>query len=258
MRDLITFYTLSRLESCVEEPYLHSKKIPEWFKNTNKEGNSKCPWLKFKNIIFDRPEKRNSVRTCPGIIDNLSTGYIIPSWNNFLVRGDKEHGLIFDWEKTDDKTSYVFHDVKSQCSGMNEKESPMYRGFHKFDSPWYVKTSPGYSLYITHPYWSREKRFTTVSGIVHPDKVPLPIKWFFEWNIEYKSIDEYDSNHFVKKGDPLLLVIPFKRTKVKSEVKYIDDSFFDRMASRSLHYSQDWMNKSAYSKFRKSIGNLFN
>lgn len=253
----IYFYAQDDLQDCIPEPYLYAKNVPDWFTKTEKGGNSKCPWITFKDYVFGDANKKTTIRTCPGLIDHFSQGYIIPSWNNFLFRGDYENGLIVNWETLDDRTEYSFHSCEDQVNGMKGNEMPKYGGYHKLDSPWYVKTDPGYSILICHPYWYREDRFTTVSGIMHCDTIPMPVKWFFEWHKDMGGVENYGEFNYIKKGHPLVFMMPFKRSKIEKKVNYVSREEMNKHAARNIHYAKDWFQQSQYFYHRKNIGRLF-
>jgi hypothetical protein len=255
---IIQFYTLDRFEGLVPEPYPSYKKIPSWFSNTEIiSRKSKCPF-RFLHGETQNIDKKTNISGCPGVIDFLSTGYVVPAWNNFAFRNDNGR-LYVNWEHNFHE-KYNLHENKEQISGFNDTEKAKYDGFSKIDSPWYVKTSPGISIMYTHPLWHREKRFTTVTGIMHTDQFPMPIKWFFEWNTEIEddmSSDILPQEQIVTIGTPLFLIIPFVREKFTSEVKYLEERELSILGHKTSIFSHDWMNNSLYNQFRKGIMKRF-
>ncbi len=255
---IIEFYTMDRYENLIPEPYPSYKKIPSWFSNTEIiKKKSKCPFrfLNGNNLTID---KKTNISGCPGVVDFLSTGYIIPSWNNFAFRNDGGR-LYVNWEHhLDDK--YNLHESEEQVSGFSDNEKPKYDGFSKLDTPWFVKTSPGVSIMYTHPLWHREKRFTTVTGIMHTDKTPMPLKWFFEWNTDIND-NMYSSDipreQIVTIGTPLVLIIPFIRDTFVSKVNYLQEREMNIIKHKTSIYTHDWMNNSLYNKFRKGLSKRF-
>ena len=256
---IIEFYTLEQHKDLIPEPYPASKKFPSWFSNTDVVSKkSKCPF-RFLHENTKNIQLKTNITGCPGVIDFLSTGYIIPAWNNFIFRNDNGR-LYVNWEHRCLDEKYTLHASENQISGFAEDEQPKYDGFSKLDSPWFVKTSPGISCLITHPLWSREKRFTSVSGIMHTDQCPMPLKWFFEWNTEIENDMESSVipvEQLVTKGTPVVLIIPFVREKFESKVNYLEEKDMQTLKHRTGVLTHDWMGNSAYNKFRKGIMRRF-
>ena len=259
MSNLIEFICPERYKNIIPEPIPCYKEFPEWFSSTKNisTAKSKCPFsfLHDKKLIKD-----TNIKKCPGITDFLKTGYIIKNWTNILVRSEPPSGnLYFDWEHNyHGSVDYGLHSSE-EYDGMIDNDLPIYNGFHKISSPWYVKTSPGVSCFYTHPFWTREKRFTTVSGIIHTDISPISIKWFFEWNVLLKNtmnLEEIDSEvQFIKKDTPLIMIFPFVRDNFKMNVNYIDEEKFrSDVIDLSFLKTHDWFGNSFYNIFRKKSG----
>jgi hypothetical protein len=265
----ITFYTVDAYKNTIEEPKPCYKNIPEWYartsKNNRKSGN--CP---FKSMVAN-PAPKTNIKTCPAIFDYLTTGYIIPSWDNFIFR-NIENSLAVNWERDcmhEDSAYKIFgtHPTEHQIDGMiKTEEKLLYGGFHKILSPWFVKTPPGISLYLTNPSQYRDKRFTSVDAVIHPDENPISLQWFFEWNqpIVETTLDNPDfslidvKNQVIKLGTPLMLIIPFRREHIKYNVEYLTkERYNSTVIQPSKRYTQDWFGDNMYNKFRKNIGRLF-
>lgn len=260
MNELIEFITHDEYNGIICEPFPAYKKFPDWFSDTEvvSKKKSKCPFVFTYPGNFLKVDRKTNVTTCPGIIDYLSTGYIIPSWNNFLVR-TFDTKLHIEWEH-DFRETYSLHQTINHVPGFSKENEPKYEGFSKILTPWYIKTSPGVSCLITNPTMYRDNRFTTVSGIVHTDKRPIPLSWFFEWNLELNS-DEFQTEmpreQFISIGEPLIHIIPFRRKQFTSKIKYLDNYSTNIMKYKSSVFLHDWDNNSLYVKFRKSIKKLF-
>jgi len=255
----IEFICTEKYKNLIPEPYPSYKKIPDWYLKTKNLEHSKCPFKKFVNDI--KPVKKlTNIKTCPAVSDAINTGYIIPSWTNFMFR-KIDNQIYFNWENTFE-ADYEYHHRNDEFEGMNDFESPQFNSFNKISSPWAIKTSPGISCIVTHPFWSREKRFTTVSGVVHTDVTPILLKWFFELNMNLENNLEIDEvtkeRNCIVRGEPLILIIPFVRENFESNVSYISDQeYLSNIRERALYATHDWFGKSIYGNFRTSIGKLF-
>lgn len=246
-------------------PYPAYKSFPNWFVASNPKI-SKCPFtslMKLQQLQGNfRPSsnanqfrlvKNSTVKNCPGIVDYLKTGYILPAWCDMSFRRINGQ-MVFDSALEIPGSNYGLHQ-KSQFIGMESDELPEMETFHKIPSPWYIKTSPGISILITDPYWNRNKNFTSVSAVVHPDITPIHLKWFFEFNKQIKdSAEIYDESlQIVKKNTPLALIIPFKRQEFSHSFNYLNTKDMENF-ERSSHYSSvSWFTESVYDKFRRSF-----
>lgn len=255
----IEFVCSEKYKNLIPEPYPSYKKIPEWYLNTRNLEHSKCP---FKKIVSDIKEvkKFTNIKTCPAVSDAINTGYIVPSWTNFMFR-KIDNQIYFNWENNFE-ADYEYHHRNDEFEGMSDEQSPQFNSFNKISSPWAIKTSPGVSCIVTHPFWTREKRFTTVSGVVHTDVTPITLKWFFELNVLLENNIEMDNiskdTHCIVRGEPLMLVIPFVRENYFSRITYLSDNeFISTIKERALYATHDWFGKSIYNNFRSSLGKLF-
>ena len=72
------------------------------------------------------------------------------------------------------------------------------------------------------------------------------------------STDIDVDNQLVKYGDPLFLVIPFRRQSFEMECNYVSEEEWSRMNGVELTMLDDKVaSKCPYVKFRQTIGNLF-
>jgi hypothetical protein len=250
-------------------PYPAYKEFPKWFIESNR-GSTGCPFMsliKYNKISGDfkppHPDqahkivKNSTVKNCPGIVDYLKTGYVLPAWTDFTIRHIKGKMLIDSACITDDM-HYGLH-RNDQFLGMDESQLPEMGMFHKMSSPWWIKTSPGVSIWITDPYWERNKSFTSVSAVVHPDQSPIKLKWFFELNQQIKNDTEiYDESiQVVKKGTPLLLMIPFRRESFTHDFEYLEESKLLTLKKQDEFNKTAWFSESTYDKFRKTFNIWF-
>jgi hypothetical protein len=122
-----------------------------------------------------------------------------------------------------------------------------------------ITTSPGVSVLITHPYWSRNKTFTSVSAVVHPDKTPIQLKWFFEFHKDLPDTpDIVDMDQqIIKKRTPLILLIPFKRSKINHQIKYHNSEDMEKLYRKASSDTVSWISRTFYDRMRKQIGNLY-
>lgn len=260
----INFFVNERFRDIVPEPQPATKVFPQWFGEMSAIKQSKCPfsWVQGKNNPYQViPTKylsdKSNISKCPGIIDFLRQGYIIPAWDDFLFR-ENNGQLVINHTDFSYKTSVGLH-FSHQFPDL--PNPPMYGTFNNVECPWTIKTDPGISCLIMDPVWHRDKSFTSASGIFHTDQSPLRLKWFFEWNYKIKTGMEIENidykNQVVKRGDPLMLVIPFYRKEYQYKVNYVSETELDRLQHLQHISSHSLMEESPYSKFRRTLGRLF-
>lgn len=251
-RNKITFYTIENFK-LHPSPYPAYKKFPEWY-GDNFVGNSssRCP---FKNLFSDKIEIDRRISGCPGITDYLKTGYIIPAWTDFVFR-NVDDKLIINWGNSNG----IFYSSvdEDQFPNMPEEKKPMYGSFHKINTPWIIKTSPGTSCLVLHPEWDRNNFWKSSSGVLHTDVKPVNMNWFFEWNKEISKNKFDEKTQVIRHGTPLMLIVPFKRTQYQSEVIYKNFETIKCMEDQQKEFlSNKLYAPSLYNNFRKTIKNLF-
>jgi hypothetical protein len=244
----ISFYTSEENKGLIPEPVPAYKEIPKWFSDLPMPSAKKCP---FRFLSEDKKEigkEINNTKTCPGIFDFLSSGYIIKSWSTFLFREESEGQIYINWVDSVVKNELTHH--SSSLVGEYFNEDDPYKFFLKLKSPWYMKTDPGVSTLILHPLWNNENRFSTAAGIYHTDISPLEINWMFKWNKKINTgmeLDGMSEDQIVEINTPLMCLVPFYRKKFESEINYIENWKIDRL-QKSM-----WFTNHSASRIRKSF-----
>ena len=112
---------------------------PEWFKNQS---------------------AGHTVKTCPGILDVLSYGYIIPLWSDFAVKRGPGPDDI-EWRIPDNINQAYGPNPQHAATthpGQQIEHYPFpadtFHGSFKLINPWMIKTAPGYSCYICEPQYN--------------------------------------------------------------------------------------------------------
>ena len=200
-----------------------SKKIvPEWYKNTDKFILPET----IDNIAGQNGNSFRTIKACMPVLDYLTSGYIIKtiSHTRFINDNTEEYSSVK--YATSELHSIETHPHK-QCPIKIEGERKTYI---KFNSPWIIKTPPGYSCYFYQPFFHMETRFTLMPAIVDTDKYDKTIN-FPGWINGKKEVE-------VEPGVPLIAVLPFKREEWKSELILDPDlakkpSLFDRFLNEA-------------------------
>jgi hypothetical protein len=148
-----------------------------------------------------------TVKMCVPFLDALSSGYIIPLDQDYLI----------DAVETD-FTVIPASNIREDISYHSQKQLPpsLHKGAEKvgkFICRWIIKTPPGYSCLFLKPLNRAEERFEIISGVVDTDDYNEPINFPFHWK-------KWNKQTLLEKGCPMVQVIPFKREDWKSFVGF--------------------------------------
>ena len=200
-------------------PPLPAKKaFPEWYKKLPKEYDDQLP------EYMDR--YKMSIKDCVPVRDMISAGYIIraPFETQFIAVQDDE---IQGFKYMSAQPGGVAVHKHSQC--------PMHinntrNDYFKLKTDWEIKTPPGYSCLLIHPFYNFESRFEFLPGIIDTDR--------FQGSMNVIGMLKTKERVDFNPGDPLIQVIPFKRDEwqstisVKQPSKTIFQLFLDYKLSK--------------------------
>jgi hypothetical protein len=216
--ETIQFMCDERKIDVIPHPYPSRKYIPEWYKklaNYSTDGND-----------MEMP----TLKRCPPFLDAMSVGWIIP------FAADTTFSVIDDGEgikwKTDFFETMIEHHNPKQIS--THPKTPLIP--LKIINHWMVKTPPGWSCIFTPALNRPDDFFDLMSGIVETDK-------FWEY-VNFPGFLRAKSGTFtVKKGHPLMQVIPFKRSfKKEANIRTLNKKDIEAIRKHrdkhSAHFSQ--------------------
>jgi hypothetical protein len=197
----IEFTTFNEQTLRDTKPVLAKSVTPDWWKN-----------MKFNE--YTRGIMGTTIRACPAMDDWLKSGWYLCANRDMIVK----NGHIDDNDDSQYVGSQEFGDGWETPSPhhpswqmgyafqyLPDDEAPVRSAF-KFRNAWNITTPPGYSTMYLDPFLFQNKYFATWQGIIDTDK--------FNANYDNAQIIFYPrvSHSFViKKGTPLVQVIPFKR-----------------------------------------------
>lgn len=223
------------VEAIVQEPMPSKNFLPEWYKKMKiKMGESKY-------IIATDGTDNKTVKSCIPVFDSMTSGYILTLPCDIFATIDTEK------EKYDYRlfwhTNWVMvtEHSKFQYPGMHIPEQYEEVAF-KWENKWIIKTPPGYSCLFLHPINHFELPFYTLTGIVDTDEYNLPVNFPFLLNKKFDGI--------IKKGTPIVQIIPFKRDNWKS-IKGVYDkkNEFNKNDLKSVmhrSYATRWWKRKKY------------
>ena len=238
MNQKITFIATDKYayELC-DRPFPASQSLPDWHREMtpyqvsrdNPDG---------KKFILENGQSNATFKKCVPMLDALTSGYIIPLWSDVQVR-QSSTGPQINWRTN----SSVFN--QHQKDSQYIENPPGYTNLvFKFMNKWIPKTPNGYSVLVIPPIGYKNLPFRAIEAVVDSDKATLELL-FPMWIKEgFEGI--------IKKGTPLVQVIPFKRTDWKADFDYHEDGkhmlLLDKNFNTTLinHYIKNFWSKKSY------------
>lgn len=178
-------------------PIPSSKNLPTWYKKTNSFFNSK----KFE--IVDGVQN-TTIKKCMPVFDSMTAGYIIKTWVDVYVKKTEDGFPHYSWPGYD---ALSFHAISQAPNHPSNNSFP----FPKWNSPWSIKTSRGYSCLFIPPMHNPNGIFTIMPGMVDTDLYINPVNFPF-------TLDDPNFQGMIPAGTPICQVIPFKRDSFKMNI----------------------------------------
>jgi hypothetical protein len=157
-----------------------------------------------KSITYEKEEF--SLRTCPAVRDLTQVGYVIPLWQDMLIKISRQDGVeVVPSGVMKDHDGNVFSDIQFHqehvMAGYSFGEE--YVNFSmKIRCPWYVKTKPGTSIMLLPVQYNTSPYFTIASGIIESSKYPMILAQVI--------LKKFEGEFLLKKGTPLIQIIALK------------------------------------------------
>jgi len=170
---------------------------------------------RFEKNSFHRP----TVKTCIPFLDSLTMGYIIPFDQDYVVDPIENDFSVTPANR--EQNEFGFHH-NAQLPEEWKKVTGENAG--KFHNKWLIKTPPGYSCLFIKPMNRLETRFEIIAGVVDTDVYLNVINFPF-------ILHKRDEQFMIKKGEPMIQVIPFKRESWKLWSGF----YYEKLHSKTLN-----------------------
>ena len=191
---------LNNLENECILPTSCKKGIPEWFTKTSKLIDG---YEDYRLDGFGSNYTVSTIKQCSPFLDSLISGYFIylDADVNFIFDENDNVNMRWRIERTliDNSDMQQHKLLPKPYEGHKEPFTYKWRNF------WTIKTPKGYSCLFTHPLNRYDLPFITYSGIVDTDKYEIPVQFPFS------VLKSEEKSFILKKGTPLVQIIPFKR-----------------------------------------------
>ena len=175
---------------------------------------------------------KGTVKTCMPFLDSMTAGYIIPFDQDYLIDAvENDFVVIPSTKKEEDTGEHPNTQLPTEWhKGAGEKAG-------KFINKWLIETPPGYSCLFIHPMNRVEERYKIIEGIVDTDSYMNTIHFPF-------ILKEWNKQTLLKKGDPMVQVVPFKRESWKMWSGFT----FEKEHSKTLNrLNSEWSDR--YKKY---------
>jgi hypothetical protein len=201
------------------KPHPAYKSIPKWWKDMKPFNDTG-----FGNkLTINNGINNLSPKACIPMLDSLSSGYVVPLWTDIQIVNNDSTGNkpVILWKNEID----VF---ESNTSFSSKVETP--DGFFaetvKFINHWMMTTPSGYSTIIQHPPGYQNTPLKVVPAIVDTDR--------YNARLIFPMWIKNDFEGIIKKGTPLVQLIPFKRESWSSEYKSLPDGEYYKLEEKGI------------------------
>jgi hypothetical protein len=239
MKKLITFYPIENIPPYIESPTPASLFIPDWYKKMPKNiGEEKESGLS----PYNPTATNTTMKACSPFLDSLTTGYIASLTCDMEIR-KMENGNHIRWRLPD--TLVTTHST-DQHPGLPTPHESTFDNVFKWVNFFTIKTPPGYSCLFTHPFNRWDLPFRTFTGVVDTDSYKGTVQFPFQ-------VNKFDEPFIIlKKGTPLVQILPFKRDNWKSSQlpfsqDTADSANFDQLSGIVRNYKTKFWSKKIYS-----------
>lgn len=222
----------------LDRPVPSGKVLPEWLKKVPK-------------IVSKYKNDARSIKSCVPVLDACMNGFTIKAWCDLRVivgelvdeeTGEKSPSVVISSPTTMGMESAISsHNWEQVGDDCPLKHYPVGKVLLKLNNPWVIETAPGYSCLFKSPP-NHFNNIRLIEGVVDTDTYKRQINFPFFW-------DGCKQGEFeIKKGDPLVHVVPFKRQDVELQFDSWDHAYMSKMDA--LHdtvwhdkYKQLWWHK---------------
>ena len=173
--------------------------LPKWWKDMPK---------------VDPDTGMGTIRVCPALPDFFNDGYIMPMWADTTIKYDEKEDTWTTYSgKNGQEFAWSIHYNEQALKHASFKTFGQAASFvFKAASPWKIITPKGWSVYQLPVFYHFDNDFSVMPGTRDTD---------IYHNINAQVLYFGDGKEItIKQGQPFAQFIPFKRSKLESEVRY--------------------------------------
>jgi hypothetical protein len=196
--------TLPKMVGVFPEPEPAEKMLPEWYRKTESYyNNDKTPY---------GGTQRSTIKKCMAIFDILTAGYFLKAPCDIYIDTTEGKQIIEvpDFPKTIGIVPMVGnHDLKQLEKYPIDTDIYIEYVF-RLNPVWIVSTQKGYSSMFVQPQHYSNSPLMAISAIIDTDNYASEGLLSFLVKKDFKG--------FIKKGEPIIQIMPFKRDNFSSEI----------------------------------------
>lgn len=224
---LESFPVSKEIEEIINGPSPAQKNIPDWYKNLDTHIYGQKQTTIHPDIIS---ESNFTIKGCSSFFDALTHGYIYTLPADIQLEGMPNGKLKVEMSV---KTDFVLKVMDGPADKSIVNSLPIGDEFYEHLMMWSfdfsLKTPKGYSVLFCHPLNRFELPFQTFSGIVETDEYNQAVH--FPFFIKKLPVGK---KVIIKKGTPIVQIIPFKREHWKIENKPFSQKVYDMMVKQNF------------------------
>jgi hypothetical protein len=201
-----SFPELLTVDAC--RPIPASKVLPDWWKTMPSR-------VVEPSSMLDRLLGTLTAKRCPAMPDFMLQGIVIPMWSDTYIRVNGA-----DWEVVSaraPKLSWSRHSDEQFINHTPSWVDGKITAALKAESPWYVKTPPGYSVYQMPLFYNFDTNYTVMPGSIQTDV-------HHQVNPQL-LIHSKQQEVFIPQGTPFMWLIPYQRQDFDYE--FVDAASMD-------------------------------
>jgi len=209
----IEFFT--KIETLPEVvPIEHGARVmPSWWKQTPAATSNSDPRM-----------EPGTVKVCPAFPDLYAAAYIVPLWCDLIF--DYNDGQPRARTSAPDLFSIGFHSAEQFLTHAPSSVRSSTVAVMKLHSPWYVRTSPGYSVLQLPAFYEFDPRVTVMPGVIRSD---------VHHEMNQQMMVHHRGSFILERGTPIAMYIPFKREKFDFSVQEVTKEFTRVMQKSQLN-----------------------
>ncbi len=173
-----------------------SKMIPDWWRRTPAGAANTDPRV-----------EAGTVKVCPAFPDFYAAGYVVPAWCDFIF--DFNDGQPRARTSAPDLFSLSFHAADQFLSHAPPAARAAVVTVLKLNCPWFVRTSPGYSVLQLPVVYEFDPRFSVMPGSIRSD---------VHHTINQQVMIHRKDSFVVERGTPLAMYVPYERRRPEFSV----------------------------------------
>jgi hypothetical protein len=245
---IIKSFPLSKeIDGIINPPQAAQNFIPDWYKSLDTHIYGETKTTVHPNILS---ESNFTVKGCSSFFDALTHGYIYTLPADIQFKGLPNGKLKIEMNVDE---SFIIKMVDGPVDKSITNSLPVGKEFYEHLLMWNfdfsLKTPKGYSVLFCHPLNRFELPFQTFSGVVETDEYSQSVHFPFY----IKKIDDGEII-MLKKGTPIVQIMPFKREHWKIENKPFSQKLYDFVVKQNFQlksiigrsYKIQWWKRKKY------------